>query len=277
MTAIAVATSIVLPGVVNASLGNWSEGLNHNITFGGELVQNDTGINWLWSVGGGFDAFTAPLSDLTADGKVLDIKIQQNMPLIASKMKEGSWHALTGFIPTVTLASFDDTPIVVDFTDKTHAQMSVKVKDENASYIGNITIPFEYGASGTMQDRDGGVAYIASVENGGAGTIFDGLVKPSDVASSAIALKWNGLTEQDVYNSMKIVGGNSITGPGKVTAATVNMRDLSHNHYTSNDIIRYFTYGSGITAGTTLHVTYNNPVTSYTKWSAPIKLTVTYR
>lgn len=283
LIALAVAASAVVSNSAMAALGGWTEDQpGENIDFGGTITRPAGEVKWLWAVGEGFDSYQNLTSDLVNGGKNLNISVQQDMPLLAAKMKEAVIKPILGIgaIPKVTFSSFDSTPITVNFTDESHATMEVKVKNnDNGELIGNITIPFEYGASGTVKDlteSDASLVNISSIWTGEAGTIFEGLVKPDVEVSASQAVKWNGVTVDDVYTAMKAVGGEKIAGPGVVSSDWVNMSDLSHGNYTRDDYARYFTYGAGIPSGTTLSVVFDNPVTQTTDWQAPITVTVTY-
>ena len=283
LIALAVAASAVVSGSAMASLGGWTEDQSGgNIDLGGTITRPAGEVKWLWSVGEGFDSFQNLTSDLVEGGKKLNITVQQDMPLLAAKMKQAVIKPILGIgaIPKVTFSSFDSTPITVNFTDESHATMEVKVKNKDkGDLIGNITIPFEYGASATVKDlleSDAGAAKISSFWAGGVGTMFEGLVKPDSKIDSSQAIKWNGVTADDIYTAMKAVGGEKISGPGETTSSWVNMASLSHGNYTRDDYARYFTYGAGIPSGSALSVVFHNPLTQTTNWQAPITVTVTY-
>lgn len=283
LIALAVAASAAVSGSAMAALGGWTEGQpGGDIDFGGTITRPAGEVKWLWAVGEGFNSYQNLTSDLINEGKSLNIAVQQDMPLLAAKMKEAFIKPILGIgaIPKVTFSSFDSTPITVNFTDGSHATMEVKVKDKNkGELIGNITIPFEYGAAGTVADlteSTTGVANITSFWAGGSGTMFEGLVKPDAKIDSSLAMKWNGLTADDVYIALKAVSGGKFTGPGTTTTSWVNMSDLSHSNYTRDDYVRYFSYGAGIPSGTTLSVVFDSPVTQTTNWQAPITVTVSY-
>ncbi|HAN4552862.1 TPA: F41 fimbrial protein [Escherichia coli] len=283
LIALAVAASAVVSGSAMAALGGWTEDQpGGNIDFGGTITRPAGEVKWLWAVGEGFDSYQNLTSDLVDGGKRLNVAVQQDMPLLAAKMKEAVIKPILGIgaIPKVTFSSFDSTPIAVNFIDESHATMEVKVKNKDkGDLIGNITIPFEYGASGTVKDldeSDAGKVNASSFWTGGTGTMFEGLVKPDVKAESSQALKWNGVTVDDIYAAMKAVGGDKISGPGEIAGSWVNMSDLSHGNYTRDNYARYFTYGAGIPSGNNLSVVFDNPVTQTTEWLAPITVTVIY-
>lgn len=278
LIALTVITSTMVSCSTIAALGGWNENAPGNIEFGG-IITMPSEVKWLWAVGEGFNSFTSLTSDFTNNGHTLNIPIKKDMPLLAAKMNEATTESIIGVIPTVTFFSYDSTPVSVTFTDASHATMTVKVKDTtNGSEIGNITIPFEYGASASANELDGtdGVVYATSFMSGGEDTMFAGIVKPNTVIPSSVALKWNGLTVNDIYSAIKAVGGDNITTVGSVTGDFVNMSNISSTNYVGTNYARYFSYGAGITSGSELTAEFNSPVTTRTQWQAPLTITVSY-
>lgn len=279
LIALTVITSTMVSCSTIAALGGWSENAPGNIEFGG-IITMPSEVKWLWAVGEGFNSFTSVTSDLTNNGQTLNIPIKKDMPLLAAKMNEATTESIIGVIPTVTFSSYDSTPVSVTFTDASHATMTVKVKDTtNGSEIGNITIPFEYGASASANMLDGtddGVVDASSFMSGGEGTMFAGIVKPNTVIPSSVALKWNGLTVNDLYSAIKAAGGDKITRAGSVSSNFVNMSNISYTNYVGTNYARYFSYGAGITSGSELTAEFNSPVTTRTQWQAPLTITVSY-
>ncbi|EPA9819271.1 hypothetical protein [Escherichia coli] len=279
LIALAVTVSAVMSDSAMAALGGWSENTPENIEFGG-IITVPSDVKWLWAVGEGFNSFTSLTSQLLEEGRKLNLPITQDMPLLAAKMKKAATDSIIGVIPTVTFSSYDSTPVSVTFTDASHASMTVKVKDiTSGSEIGNITIPFEYGASASANMLDGtdnGVVEADSFMSGGAGTMFTGIVKPNTVIPSSAALKWNGLTVNDIYSAIKEVGGDKITTVGSVSSNFVNMSNISYSNYVGTNYARYFSYGAGITSGSELTLAFNSPVTTRTQWQAPLTITVSY-
>ncbi|MGC6653033.1 hypothetical protein ACP0G4_25100 [Escherichia coli] len=280
LIALAVAASAV-SGSAIAALGGWAEDQAGNIEFGGTITRPAGEVKWLWAIGDGFDSFDNMTSDLIDGGKTLNISVNQDMPLLATKVKNPITEQLsgTGAIPKVTFSSFDSTPVNVNFIDASTGEMEIKVKNkDDGSVIGNISIPFEYGAGGSIKElNNNGKVNLYSVSTGGTGTLFEGLVKENIKTSPTKASKWSGVTVDDVYAAMNSVDGTNYSGPGSVDDGSwINMADLSNNNYTGNNRVRYFVYGAGIPSGTNLSVKFDKPVTETTEWQAPITVTVTY-
>lgn len=281
LIALAVTVSAVMSDSAMADLGGWSENTPGGIEFSG-IITRPSDVKWLWAVGEGFNSFINLTSELSDDGRKLNLPITQDMPLLAAKMKEATTGAIIGVIPTVTLSSYDATPVSVTFTDESHASMTVKVKDmTSGGVIGGITIPFEFGASASLNRIDiagNGVVDVNSFMTGKEeeGTMFEGIVKPNDIIHSVYALKWNGLTENDIYSAMKAVGGDMITSAGGISQDYIDMSNISDNVYTGTKHARYFSYGAGIASGSELTLVFNSPVTTRTQWQAPLTITVSY-
>ncbi|MBP0551497.1 F41 fimbrial protein [Escherichia coli] len=284
LIALAVAASAVVSGSSVAALGGWTEGQpNGSIDIGGTITNPKSDMKWLWAVGEGMNNYEHTVSQLSNGGTELTVSIDNDTPFLAAKMNKAVRAPITGIIPKVELTSYDQSVAAMNFQSDSSATLTVKVKDgNNDTQIGELVIPLQVGAGGVTYENTSPSTNFARLSVGGAGTMLEGIVKPNASSTPSIALKWSGVTTDDIKNELiaSYTTVNEVTTLNSVNVSDsgwVNYADLSHGNYLSTSAARYVVYGAGIPAGSNLALTFNKPITGETQWKAPVTVNVTYQ
>lgn len=272
LIALAVAASAAVSGSVMAA--DWTEGQPGDIIIGGEVTSPS--VKWLWKTGEGLSSFKSTTNEIVK--RKLNISVPTDELFLAAKMSEGIKGVFLGntLIPKIEMASYDGSVITPRFTSNSTMDIAVKVKNSgDNTELGTLFVPLSFGAAvATIYDDNPVNSAVADLISGSAGTVFEGLVKPSQVSYQDIAYKWNGLSRAEMAGYVeKLMPGQKAS-----TSYTGfhNWDDLSHSNYTFTNKASYFSYGSGVSAGSTLVMNLNKDVAGRLEWVAPVTITVTY-
>ncbi|TLI90773.1 F41 fimbrial protein [Escherichia sp. E4736] len=272
LIALAMATSAVVSGSVMAS--GWTEGQPGDIVIGGEITSPS--VKWLWKTGEGLSSFSNTTDEII--NQQLNISVPTDELFLAARMNKGLKGVFIGnaLIPKVQMASYDGSVITPNFTSNTAMNIAVKVKNSiDDTELGTLSVPLSFGAAvATIFENNVSDSNVSSIAAGSAGTVFEGLVKPGHMTNMNIAYKWNGLSATEMSSYVeKLMPGLTTTIDG---SGYHNWNDLGHSNYTSATKASYLSYGSGISAGSTLVMDLNKDVSGHLEWVAPVTITVTY-
>ncbi len=272
LIALAVAASAAVSGSVMAA--DWTEGQPGDIIIGGEITSSS--VKWLWKTGEGLSSFSNTTKEIVQ--RKLNISVPTNELFLAAKMSDGIKGVFVGntLIPKIEMASYDGSVITPRFTSNKAMNIAVKVKNSgDNTEPGTLSVPLSYGAAvATIFDGDATESAVASISSGSAGTVFEGLVNPGRHTEPDIAYKWNGLSKAEMAGYVEKLM------PGQIASTSYsgfhNWNNLSHGNYTSANKASYLSYGSGVSAGSTLVMDLNKDVAGRLEWVAPVTITVTY-
>lgn len=272
LIALAVAASAAVSGSVMAA--DWTEGQPGDIIIGGEITSPS--VKWLWKTGEGLSSFSNTTNEIVK--RKLNISVPTDELFLAAKMSDGIKGVFVGntLIPKIEMASYDGSVITPSFTSNTAMDIAVKVKNSgDNTELGTLSVPLSFGAAvATIFDGDTTDSAVADIISGSAGTVFEGLVNPGRSTDQNIAYKWNGLSKAEMAGYVeKLMPGQSASTS---YSGFHNWDDLSHGNYTSADKASYLSYGSGVSAGSTLVMDLNKDVAGRLEWVAPVTITVTY-
>ncbi|ENY3616662.1 fimbrial protein, partial [Escherichia coli O8:H49] len=230
-------------------------------------------------------SYTNILHDLTENGTRLTIHQPTDAPILVGRTTEAFATPVVGGVGAIPLISFSDyqgNPVSLEYTDVEMQgvgiiTLPVKGNDGSNEVIGRAVVNV---SSAGVFGRGGGSEYdntLRSLLNGFSdGTIFHGgllddnrgLNKGDDAA--ATVAKFGGLSAGEILAQIQAVHPD-------VTYLTGNEwnRRTENMHYEDGSVVSA-SYALGIASGQKIDVTFNNPVTQSTQWSAPLNVAVTY-
>lgn len=271
-----IALAVVASAISGSAMADsgW-QALPGAINIGGQLITPTP--SWEWKVGDGLSSFSTRL-DMTS-GTSVNIPIESDTMFLSAKMTRETTSGFVGnsLIPKVELKSYDGAAITPQFVDGENMTLSVKVKDvDSQEGLGTISIPVNYGAAVAMNIKGNQAdSSVTNMISGAPGTILEGLVKPGRMTNASVALKWSGVSLDELRNAVQSIDpGNTIN---LVSGQYDNFNDATNSNYVSvGDRAIIMAYGSGILNGQSLTMNLNAAVSKTTNWVAPVEVVVTY-
>ncbi|MEK8932978.1 F4 (K88) fimbria major subunit/adhesin FaeG [Escherichia coli] len=280
LIALAIAASAA-SGMAHA----WMTGdFNGSVDIGGSITADDNRQKWEWEVGTGLNGFGNVLNDLTNGGTKLTITVTGNKPILLGRTKEafatptiGGW----GGVPNIAFTDYEGASVELrnpdGETDKGLAYFVLPMKNAEGTKVGSVKVNASYaGVSGTggVTSADGGLRSLAA--KGSNAILYGGL--PTNVAQSellnggAAAARtelFGSLSKNDLLGQIQRVNANITSLVDRIGSAEENMA------YTDGTVVSV-AYALGIANGQTIEATFNQAVTTSTRWSAPLNVAITY-
>ncbi len=264
----------------------WMPIVNEMVNIGGIIYPDQYQNNWEWETGTDLDNYTNVISDLQ-DHKVLTVTVAGNKPILRGRTVNAFAIANVGgngAIPQIRY--MDSTGKPINFTWSTDHSgkgsftlpMSDATTNEtlgkavvNITYAavrgvgGGTDIPDESGVTSVASDRSTGIFY-----GGTPGTKDSALIQSGDAAASMTAL-FGSLSKADLISQInKAVPSANIT-----TLKSLDKPHAENMNYTDGNVVSA-AYALGIANGQKIVATFDKPVTTYTKWKAPVTVEVSY-
>lgn len=274
LIAIAVATASVMSGVANAE-SSWVEAsTGGTIDIGGTIeVDSQYDDLWTWKLG---DAITVAsnAADMNAEKTSLTITMEQRKPLLVGKSEPFKAPSTgVGASPSISFSDADGNEVALQ-TPATPSQgkasLTLPIKDESKATIGSLTLNVQ--AIGVMYTQSTNASYggphamtannVGNIFHGGLPTSAAGLNGSTAVN---IVASDGGWTVTEMMNKW-----NEFTGQNKSWIQTV------HSYGSSGMIDALYNYSLSIAQGQTLEAEFDSPVTTTTKWSAPLTISIAY-
>ena len=274
----------VVASAVSGMAHAWTNGdFNGSVDIGGSITANDYRQKWEWMSGADL-SYTNILNDLTENGTRLTINQPTDAPILVGRTTEAFATPVAGGVGAIPLISFSDyqgNPVSLENTDVVMQgvgiiTLPVKGNDGSNEVIGRAVV--NVSAAGVF-GRGGGSANnntLRALQDSGDTTIFHGGLLASNSgwnkgndAAAAVA-KFGGLSAGNILTQIQAVHPNVTDLPGD----DWNRRD-ENMHYEDGSVVSA-SYALGIASGQKINVTFDQPVTQSTQWSAPLNVAVTY-
>ncbi|EKY5908417.1 fimbrial protein [Escherichia coli] len=280
LIALAVAASAV-SGMAHA----WTNGdFNGSVDIGGSITADDYRQKWEWMSGADL-SYTNILNELKENGTRLTINQPTNAPILVGRTTEAFAAPVTsgvGAIPLISFSDYQGNSVSLEYTDVERQgvgmiTLPVKGNDGSNEVIGravvNVSAAGVFGRAGGSQHDN----TLRSLLNGSSNvTIFHGGLLDSNRglntgndAAAAVA-KFGGLSAGGILAQIQAVYPNVTDLPGS------DLNRKQENMYYDDGSVVSASYALGIATGQKIDVTFNNPVTKSTQWSAPLNMAVTY-
>lgn len=279
LIALSVAASSVLSCSVIAA--DWVEGGNGgDVNFGGEITAQNN-VAWMWLLGDGKTDFANTTLQMTEEGKKLVITAENDIPILAGKLKQGikgSDFLQAGTMPHISFLSAG-VPVTPEYATNGAMSLTVKTFDNSSTEeLGSLKINGR--AAGSVAYVSNDQYYTAALATQGQGGVMSGGLSDNSgnlvwtgTNSSAIVTKFGGPTLAEIQQQVKDVMENANAAFSDINNVWSISRDVEEDMNVSAYGI---SYGYGVEQGSTLEVTFTNPVTSTTVWKAPLTVAISY-
>lgn len=278
MIALALAASAV-SGMAHA----WTNGdFNGSVDIGGSITADDYRQKWSWAIGSGLDGFNNALTELTNGGKSLTITVNGDKPILLGKTNVAFATPVAGgvgAIPLITLSGADGVKKILAGTPGAGTgvgtiDLDIKNRDTDAK-IGTLhatmTAMAVAGIAGAQNTGPLRALYAFSndsIFNGGL--VIESGAEMKD-ANTAVAFteKMGSLSAADILSQIQQVKQNVVSLTPETTSKLENMQ------YDDGNVVSA-AYALGFENGQQLEATFDQAITSSTKWTAPLNISVTY-
>lgn len=278
MIALALAASAV-SGMAHA----WTNGdFNGTVDIGGSIIADDYRQKWSWAIGSGLDGFNNTLTELTNGGKSLTITVNGDKPILRGKTNVAFATPVAGgvgAIPLISLSGADG--VQKKLTGTSGAQTGVGTMDldiknrDTGAKIGTLHATMTaMAAAGIAGAENTGI--LRALYAYGNGSIFNGgLVTEANAemkdAATAVAFteKMGSLSKTDILSQIQQVRQNVVSLTSETVSNSENME------YNDGNVVSA-AYALGFENGQRLEATFDQAITSSTKWTAPLNISITY-
>ncbi len=278
LIALAVAASAV-SGMAHA----WTDGdFNDSVDIGGSIIADDYRQKWSWAAGSDINEFNNTLNELTEGGTKLTITVNGDKPILLGKTNEAfSTPVLggVGAIPLITLSDATGEKQLLKGTEGAQSgvgtfELEIKNRDTNEK-IGMLRATMTgmavAGIAGAENTGNLSALYAfkdTSIFYGGLVTERNSEMKDANTAA-AFTGKMGSLSATEILSQIKQVK------PG-VESLTPQTSSVSESMKYDNGNVVSAAYALGIESGQTLEATFDKEITSSTKWTAPLNISVSY-
>lgn len=255
----------------------WTTGdFNGSIDIGGTIEKNEYKGKWFWKSGDGFDNFEHSTNELRSNGTKLVIQVSEDKPILLGKTSQAfsTPAAGLGAVPNITFSDYKGTAVTLQGGTTAGAhyfELPVKT-DQAEDQIGTLRV--NVTAAGVVAKQGDAAINLHSLDATQNSEVFyGGLVSGSVLESAAFAAETTGvfgsLSREGLVQQIQAVD-SSLTAVNEGAKATETMVS------TDNKVVSA-AYAMGMSAGQTLEATFNNAVTTETKWKAPLNIVVAYQ
>ena len=254
----------------------WTTGdFNGTVDFGGSITPEQYGQQWEWESGTGLNNFVNTVKDLTDDAKKLAITADKDYPILKGRTT-AAFSTGEGNIPSIAFSDYEGQSVSLH-QDTSSAEgtgyFDLPIKDESNQKIGTLHV--NATAAGMVVGKyDGGPA------------------RTSVTAESTGDMFFGGLFNKVIPNALHVsefIGKYTVSSGAlmnQVTSADSTMKKYWTGNYTWANKLNAqpsalnfplaAVYVMLIQQGQTLAATFDSSITSATKWSAPLNISVTY-
>ncbi|EFN6235782.1 hypothetical protein [Escherichia coli] len=255
LIALAVAASAAVSGSAMAWTANGTGG---SIELGGTLTPEK--IDTPWEVGVG-----AAVNDLNADIRkgdtTVDIPVKKAIPVLGIRTVEvgKAFRGKPGIAPQINYGG----AVNLDGFKAGLTTVSMEVRDEQGSVIGELKAPFFAGAETSQKNGSQDYKYYLYASNAGD-AFFGGLAKSSAGATDDVSTKLNAISSEFTANYTT----QGVKEFGDKYGRTSFGSDVAYSAY----------YGSGIRSGDTIEITLNQAAgADGITWKSSLPVTVSYQ
>lgn len=255
----------------------WTTGdFNGSIDIGGTIEKNEYKGKWFWKSGDGFDNFEHSTNELRSNGTKLVIQVSEDKPILLGKTSQAfsTPAAGLGAVPNITFSDYKGTAVTLQGGTTAGAhyfELPVKT-DQAEDQIGTLRV--NVTAAGVVAKQGDTAINLHSLDATQNSEVFyGGLVSGSVLESAAFAAETTGvfgsLNREGLVQQIQAVDSSLTTvNEGAKTTETMVSTD--------NKVVSA-AYAMGMSAGQTLEATFNNAVTTETRWKAPLNIVVAYQ
>lgn len=281
LIALAVAASAVVSG--SAMAAGWQENsASGEVNFGGQINANSQ-VTWMWLIGEGKSDFVHKTQDLTNNNQTLTITADNDIPILAGKLKNGvagSDFSIANTFPSISFLS-SGTAVTPEFNTNGALALTVKAFDDQGAEFGTLKINGRAAGSVALATPAPNTTY----KTYGAGVPGTDGIFSGGLANNGTLLVWSGLATTKVVEKF---GGpalaeledqvRDVTSDSSAVFNDVNnVWGISRSNNEDMNMRAYsLSYGFGVEQGATLELNFTKPVTTTTVWKAPLTVQISY-
>lgn len=275
LIAIAVATASVTSGVANAE-SSWEVASTGGvIDIGGTItVDNKYDDLWQWTLGDAIE-LTNTDEDMNAEKDSLTITMDKRTPLLVGKSDAfQASGAGIGASPSISFSGADGVEVKLQNAEtpqRGRAVLELPIKGgESNSVIGTLTL--NVTTAGVMYKQSTNAQY------GGPHP----MVAPNagDIFHGGLPASIGGLSGSTAVNMIAQDGGLTVNEMmhkwNQFTNQEKSWIQVTQPYSSKGTVAAVYGYSLAIDQGQTLKADFNSPLTSTTKWSAPLTISIAY-
>ncbi|HBA6368446.1 TPA: hypothetical protein J2F82_004570 [Escherichia coli] len=283
--------AMIMACMVSTPALAWSNGdFNGSVDIGGSVTPEQYSQLWQWKVGTGLNNFNNDAEQMSANFTKLTVRVTEAQPILIGNTKSPvvAYNGAVGISPKISFSDFENNK--VDLKQESSSpggvgffNLPVKNSDNNDK-IGTVKVNATAVGIGLHSENYGSFGLIYAVRSITAtsnehlfyGAVFERSMSNGYSNGDAFASRLNNVNKQELKRVL--FTHPSVTAGGTWLSDNASPFSLSKNGAGANAIDGVITasYSLGIDAGQSLEFEFYNPITSTTKWSAPLNIAVTY-
>ncbi|EEH8383192.1 hypothetical protein G3142_005250 [Salmonella enterica subsp. enterica serovar Montevideo] len=282
--------AMIMACMVSTPALAWSNGdFNGTVDIGGSVTPEQYSQLWQWKVGTGLNNFTSDIESMTDNSTRLTIEITEPKAIFLGNTKSPvvAYNGAVGITPRISFTDFEDNNVTLSYEQGAaegvgYFNLPVKNRDTNEK-IGTVKVNAMNNAVSVSQYTHNGQKYAKAINikptgNGHLfyGALFSRVMSNATNQGDAFATKFGNVgnnTLKNVLTSHPLTESSLTWLSSNPVHVSLTMNGAGVNAHQG---VLGLSYTMGIDAGQTLELTFDNPITSTTKWSAPLNVAVTY-
>lgn len=277
-------TVIASVAVSNAAIaaGEWADNATSgSVSLGGTVTVTNP-VVWQWKVGVDKTDFSNETLQMTNNKKELEITVNQDIPIVAAKLKNavaGADFDQPSTFPKVSFSS-NGKPVTPVYGSAGNSTMTLQLLNSaDQSALGTLTANVRAAAAVALANTDG--TYETKGVSGNVGAPLEGAISSNlsnliwgGESATNISSKFGAPTLNEIRQQVKDFLGVS---DASFTDDYSNLWFISRNSDDTKVKAYAYSYGMGIENGKQLQLHFDKPVEQATQWTAPLTVSVSYQ
>lgn len=281
LLALTVVASVIVSGSVMAA-GEWTDNApSGSVSLGGTVTVTNP-VVWQWKVGVDKTDFSNETLQMTNNKKELAITVNQDIPIVAAKLKNavaGADFDQPNTFPKVSFTS-NGNPVTPVYGSAGNSTMTLQLLNPtDQSSLGTLTANVRAAAAVAIANTNG--TYETKGVSGDVGAPLEGAISSNlsnliwgGESSTNISSKFGAPTLTDIKQQVKDFLGVS---DANFSDDLANIWFISRNSDDTKVKAYAYSYGMGIENGKQLQLHFDKPVEQATQWIAPLTVNVSYQ
>ncbi|EPW5280516.1 F4 family fimbrial subunit [Yersinia enterocolitica] len=277
--------TMLMACAISAPALAWTAGdFNGNVDIGGSITPEQYSQSWQWESGTDLNNFVNSVQQMTEDSKKLDITAEKGYLILRGTTTAAVLaNPGEGAIPNIAFSDYEGNSVSLNQDSGNAAgtgYFELPIKDDSNQKLGTLRV--NTTAAGLLVGAfDATTAAFGSVKATSSNHAFyGGLFKnpfTKGIEANSLMNTYN-LPNKDALLRLVHQHPNVGSRLGKANPSNMTWSVEGELNATAKNIKApsAASYVMAVQKGQLLNATFDNPITSTTKWSAPLNIAVTY-
>ncbi|MFQ6246869.1 hypothetical protein ACLMPP_20650 [Yersinia enterocolitica] len=281
--------TMLMACAISAPALAWTNGdFNGNVDIGGSITPEQYSQSWQWESGTDLNNFVNSVQQMTDGFKKLDITADKNYLILRGTTTAAIFAGPgEGAVPNIAFSDYEGNSVSLNqdtSADQGTGYFELPIKDDSNKKLGTLRV--NATAAGLLVGGyNGKPSYVSLKATNSNHAFYGGLFGKvmADGNTANALMNIFALPEKNaLWRQIKAHPNIDPAIASKASMARTTWSMFGVFNSTTKTSVNYMqapaaaSYAMGVKTGQLLNATFDNPITSTTKWSAPLNIAVTY-